>query len=152
MGVGSALDGFSTVYVIGGVAGDQIEVSSSGSAFTVSDPAGLTTEASTLTPAGTGCALDPSATTATCASSSISGIDSLTLNGGGGGDSVSIDASAPRTLAAYLDGGDGNDVLNGGPEDDFIQGGESGQDTLDGGGGDGATAAQTCSAADPATI
>jgi Ca2+-binding RTX toxin-like protein len=136
VGVGSALDGFSTVFVVGGAADDQIQVLASGSAFTVSDSAGLTTDASSLTPAGTGCALDASATTATCVSSSISGIDSLALGGGAGADSISIDGSVPRTLAAYLDGGDGNDVVNGGPEDDFIQGGESGQDMLDGGGGD----------------
>jgi Ca2+-binding RTX toxin-like protein len=134
--VGSALDGFSTVFVVGGAADDHIQVSASGSAFTVSDSAGLTTDASSLTPAGTGCALDASAMTATCVSSSISGIDSLALGGGAGPDSISIDGSVPRTLAAYLDGGDGNDVVNGGPEDDFIQGGESGQDMLDGGGGD----------------
>ncbi len=136
VGVGSALDGFSTVFVVGGAADDHIQVSASGSAFTVSDSAGLTTDASSLTPAGTGCALDASAMTATCVSSSISGIDSLALGGGAGPDSISIDGSVPRTLAAYLDGGDGNDVVNGGPEDDFIQGGESGQDMLDGGGGD----------------
>jgi Ca2+-binding RTX toxin-like protein len=80
--------------------------------------------------------VDAAGTTATCTSASIAGIDSLNVNSGAGDDSVTVAGSAPRTLAAYINGGDGNDDLNGGPEDDFIQGGLTGSDQISGGTGD----------------
>src|SRR4051794_5024550 len=53
------------------------------------------------------------------------------IDGGDGDDALSIAAQLPATLR----GGDGNDRLQGGPEDDVLNGGR-GFDTADGGDGD----------------
>lgn len=134
VGFAASLDDYSVLHVVGSTGPDGIGVSAQGSSIVVVDPAGLTTDTPGSLPPGTGCSLNPEGTVATCAS--VGGIDTLAVSSGEGNDTVKIGDSVPRTLAAYLNGGEGSDVINGGPEDDFIHGGASGQDTLNGGDGD----------------
>jgi Ca2+-binding RTX toxin-like protein len=57
----------------------------------------------------------------------------LTVNAGGGADTITVTTDKLRTLT--LNGQDGNDTINGSPDDDIINGNND-QDTLNGGGGD----------------
>lgn len=124
----------STVGVNGGVlefvAGDgqdnDLTVSLSGSAYTITDTAAA------LAP-GTGC----TAVTANQVTCDSTGVTSLSLSGLDGNDTLRTTASTP----AMIDGGDGDDTLtggsgadslNGGDDDDVIEG-SAGNDVLDGG-------------------
>ena len=68
----------------------------------------------------------------------ILGLKAITLEGGGGKDSIDASLSGSESgsldIPVVIDGGPGNDMLTGGPIDDQIFGGD-GDDVLDGGAG-----------------
>jgi Ca2+-binding RTX toxin-like protein len=134
VGFAASIDGRSALHVVGSSGPDRIEISAAGRAIVIADPAGLTVGPARGPAAGTGCALSHGGAVATCVSAG--GIDTLAVNGLGGDDELAVRGSVPRTLAAYLDGGHGDDAIRGGPGDDFLHGGPSGADRLAGGGGD----------------
>ena len=90
---------------------------------------------------GTGACSDINSTTVTCPAA---GIGSISVNGGGGGDAITLDpATIPLTVEGDLRGGTGDDrivgagaadSLNGDGDDDLIEGGPGG-DELRGGSG-----------------
>jgi Ca2+-binding RTX toxin-like protein len=92
-------------------------------AYIVTDVAGVD---------ATGACTGVDATTATCPAA---GIASITVNGGGGSDLITLDAATiPRAVEGDLDGGSGNDRLTGSTADDALAG-SSGEDSLIGGAG-----------------
>lgn len=134
VGFAASIDGHSVLHVVGSAGPDRIEISAAGEAILVADPAGLDVGPSGRPTTATGCKLSRGGTVATCVSGR--GIDTLAVNGRGGNDEIAVSKGVPRTLAAYLDGGHGNDAVHGSPGDDFIHGGPSGADRLVGRGGD----------------
>ncbi|MBI4897580.1 MAG: hypothetical protein HY827_04345 [Actinobacteria bacterium] len=126
----------STVRVNGGVlefiagagSNNDLNVSLSGSTYTITDTA------ADLTP-GTGC----TAVTANQVTCGSTGVTSLSISGLDGNDSLRNTAATPATI----DGGDGNDSLTGGSGADSLIGGNNddslegaaGNDSLNGGAG-----------------
>lgn len=55
--------------------------------------------------------------------------------GGAGNDAITVEDSMPADISTVLDGGNGNNVISGGPTSDYIYTGR-GNSVLDGGGGD----------------
>ena len=85
-------------------------------------------ETITIADAGGFITVDGTATTATA-----NDTFDLTVNALGGDDTVVVNTALLRTVT--INGGDGNDTVNGSPDDDIINGG-NGLDTLNGGAGD----------------
>lgn len=139
--LGGILDGGPTLKVIGQDANDAITVSSSGPSFIITNPAGLQVAPDSSLTSFNGCTLDATRTTATC--TPLIPVNTVILDGGNGDDVLTIDKSLDRHLPTVLDGGPGNDVLQGGIGDDFIQGGDGGTDVLLGGPGDDSLQAAT---------
>jgi Ca2+-binding RTX toxin-like protein len=62
------------------------------------------------------------------------GLDSLTIEGGAGDDTIDASGLPAASIGLVLNGGDGNDVLRGGAGNDVLNGGD-GRNVLSGGGG-----------------
>jgi hypothetical protein len=112
-----------SAYVSGGVlnvvgalgASSDMRIETSGSAITISDPAGLDA-------VGQAC-MQVDATHASC-----SGVTSANVSGGDHNDTIRVLASLPATVA----GGDGDDRLEGGPGNETLNG-DAGNDSLSSG-------------------
>ena len=59
----------------------------------------------------------------------------VTVWGDGGNDHLSLSGSYPSSMTTLMDGGPGNDVLDGTSGDDILFSGQSGNDVLNGGDG-----------------
>jgi hypothetical protein len=110
-----------------GTAINHVTVARTGGAYVVTDSAGVTP--------GAGCA-GQNATTVSCVpGSGVTEVRNLSVRTLGGDDTIQIASTVTGLDVAWLDGGDGNDTITGGPTDDLIAGGD-GNDTLGGGDGD----------------
>ncbi len=121
-----SIDGSSTLIVLGSGAANRIHVGFHRGVYSVTDGAGI--EAGSES----GCQQDDAGVD--CKADSL---DSLLIDGGRGGDRVTIAASVPRYVDATVDGGAGNDRIVGGRGADHLRSGSGGRDTVIGrGGGD----------------
>jgi Ca2+-binding RTX toxin-like protein len=125
------LDGNSLV-VQGDAAANDIGVSSSGGAWSVSDNGPIFS--------GEGCSpTNSSRTTVSCLSTVPIGL--VVITGNGGDDRISVDPSVPAGVKVRANGNAGSDTLSGGAGDDVLEAGENynspdnGNDTLIGNGG-----------------
>lgn len=120
------------LYVIGRPAAvyDDLLVTASGSGFTVNSPAG-TPIVRLPDPINLCSHLSNGATCST----PTKPLSFITAWGGDGNDSVKLAGSYPPALTAVLNGGPGNDALEGSSGDDMLYSGRSGNDTMRGGEG-----------------
>ena len=106
---------------------NHVTVARTAGAYVVTDSAGVTP--------GAGCT-GQNATTVSCVpGSGVSEVRNLSIDTLGGDDTMQIASTVTGLGFVWLDGGDGNDTITGGPTDDFIDGGD-GNDILGGGDGD----------------
>jgi Ca2+-binding RTX toxin-like protein len=120
------------LYVLGqqGSGDDDLLVTATGGAFSVSSRSGtavarLPGSTDTCT-AGAGAINCPAPSTA---------LSFITVWGDSGNDHLSLAGSYPTTMSTLMDGGPGNDILDGTSGDDVLFSGQSGADVLNGGDG-----------------
>jgi Ca2+-binding RTX toxin-like protein len=121
------------LYVIGhqGAGNDDLVVNAAGAVYTVTSRAGtaisklpISTNACTLlSPAGASCQAPGGS------------LSFVTVWGDQGDDHLSLAGNYASTVSTMMDGGPGNDVLDGTAGDDVLFSGQSGQDVLNGGDG-----------------
>jgi Ca2+-binding RTX toxin-like protein len=106
---------------------NQVTVARTAGAYVITDSAGVTP--------GAGCT-GQNATTVSCVpGSGVSEVRNLIIGTFEGDDTMQIASTVTNLSGVWLDGGDGNDTITGGPTDDLITGG-AGNDVLYGGDGD----------------
>jgi Ca2+-binding RTX toxin-like protein len=118
------------LYVIGhqGAGNDDLVVNAAGGVFTVTSRLG--TAISKLPISTNNCSLlDPAGASCNAPSGPLSFI---TVWGDQGDDHLSLSGNYPSTMSTLMDGGPGNDVLDGTSGDDTLFSGQSGRDTLNG--------------------
>jgi Ca2+-binding RTX toxin-like protein len=120
------------MYVLGsqGPGNDDLVVTATGTAFSVASRAG--TAITRLPGAIDTCSLTGGAVNCPAPSTALSFV---TVWGDQGDDHLSLTGNYPSTMTTVIDGGPGNDVLDGTSGDDVIFSGQSGSDVLNGGDG-----------------
>ncbi len=120
------------LYVIGhqGPGNDDLVVTASGGAFSATSRAG--TAIARLPGSNDTCA--QLGATVSCPSPSTA-LSFITVWGDSGDDHLSLSGGYPSTMTTVMDGGPGNDTLDGTSADDVLFSGQSGSDALNGGDG-----------------
>jgi Ca2+-binding RTX toxin-like protein len=120
------------LYVLGqqGSGNDDLLVSGTGGAFSVTSRAG--TPIAPLPGSADTCAAGAGAVNCPAPSTALSFI---TVWGDSGDDHLSLGGNYPSTMSTVMDGGPGNDTLDGTAGDDILFSGQSGSDVLNGGDG-----------------
>jgi len=120
------------LYVLGhqGSAGDDVLVTAANGLFSVTSRAG--TAIARL--AGSIDTCSALAAVVNCPAPSTA-LSFVTVWGDAGDDHLSLAGNYPSTMTTVMDGGPGNDTLDGTPGDDVLFSGQSGNDVLNGGDG-----------------
>ncbi len=121
------------LYVLGqtSAGNDDLLVTAAGATYTVTSRAAT---AISKLPASTNTCSLLGAGGATCQAPSTP-LDFITVWGDAGNDHLSLGGNYPSTMTTLMDGGPGNDVLDGTSADDILFSGQSGSDVLNGGDG-----------------
>lgn len=109
-----------------GVQADSLRVSATTSTYVVSS--------NHLLSSGAGCA--NSAPSVVSCPKPRTPLGYVTVSGGAGPDVLTMTAGYPDTATILLDGGEGDDTINGSISDDILVGGTSGRDVMKGASGD----------------